>query len=149
MSSVVEVVMDPSVASMVVSPGVSPLATPLEPIVATDGLNELQLTCAVRFRVPPSLKVPTAANFWLVFCAIIALPGTIASDDKLAEFTVKGVFPLIEPDVAVILTVPRFRAVARPLAVIDETLLWEEPQATVFVMSWVVPSENVPVALNC
>lgn len=48
-----------------------------------------------------------------------------------------------------IVTDPRLRAVARPLTVIDATLLFDELQVTVPVMSCIVPSENVPVAVNC
>jgi hypothetical protein len=59
------------------------------------------------------------------------------------------VFPLTAPDVAVIVAFPRLRAVTAPLTVIDATALGEELQATVFVMSCVLPSENVPVAVNC
>src|SRR5208282_2456849 len=54
-----------------------------------------------------------------------------------------------EPEAAVIVTVPRFPAVARPLTVIDAMLFFDELQVTVPVMFCVVPSENVPVAVNC
>lgn len=56
---------------------------------------------------------------------------------------------LIEPEFAVMVTVPRLRPVSRPLTVIDATVLLEELQFTVLVMFCVVPSENVPVAVNC
>jgi hypothetical protein len=59
------------------------------------------------------------------------------------------VLPLIDPDDAMIVTVPRFPAVTRPLTVIDATLFFEELQVTVPVMFCVLPSENVPVAVNC
>jgi len=49
----------------------------------------------------------------------------------------------------VIVTVPRLAADASPLTVIDTTLFFDELQVTVFVMFCVVPSENVPVAVNC
>ncbi len=57
--------------------------------------------------------------------------------------------PLIEPEAAVMVTVPRFEAVAMPLTVIDTMLFFDELQVTVPVMICVVPSENVPVAVNC
>ena len=59
------------------------------------------------------------------------------------------VLPVTDPEVATIDTVPRFRAVAAPLTVIDANVGCEELHVTVLVMSWVVPSENVPFALNC
>jgi hypothetical protein len=63
--------------------------------------------------------------------------------------TVSEVLPLTDPEAAVIVTVPRFPADASPLTVIDATLFFEELQVTVSVMFCVVPSENVPVAVNC
>lgn len=44
---------------------------------------------------------------------------------------------------------PKFRAVASPLTVMDATFVFEELQVTVFEISCVVASENVPVAVNC
>ena len=97
----------------------------------------------------PSLKVPIAENCWLVVAAMVELPGRIASEAKSAAFTVAVALPLTEPDAAVIVAVPRLRAVTRPLTVIEAMLVFEELHVTVPVMSCVVPSENVPVAVNC
>ncbi len=134
--SVAVVVVAPSVAVIVVVPGASPFTMPVAPpIVATDVIEELQVTCVVRVRVPPSLNVPTAVSFRLVFGAIVGLAGVMASDARFAEFTASEVFPLINPEVAVIVTVPRFRPDARPLTVIEATLLADEAQVTVPVMS--------------
>ena len=55
----------------------------------------------------------------------------------------------MEPERAVIVTEPSFKPVARPLTVMDAIVFPDELQVTVFVMSWLVPSENVPVAVNC
>lgn len=126
----------PSVAVIVDMPGVRPLARPLpEPMVATAVVEELQATCPVRLRVLPSLNVPTAANCCVVLCAMDWVAGVTARDNRLAAFTVSEVFPLIRPDVAVTVTVPRLRPVARPLTVIEAMLLPEEVQVTVLVMS--------------
>lgn len=57
--------------------------------------------------------------------------------------------PLIESSVAAIVVVPRLRAVASPLAVMLAMPVFDELQVAVSVMSCVVPSENVPVAVNC
>ena len=97
----------------------------------------------------PSLKVPIAENCWLVVAAMVASPGRIASEARSAAFTVAVALPLTEPDAAVIVVVPRLRAVTRPLTVIEAMLVFEELHVTVPVMSCVVPSENVPVAVNC
>lgn len=80
---------------------------------------------------------------------MVASPGRIASEARSAAFTVAVALPLTEPEAAVIVVVPRLRAVARPLTVIDAILVVDELHVTVLVMSCVVPSENVPLAANC
>lgn len=69
--------------------------------------------------------------------------------DRAADWTLAVVLPVTEPEVADIVTEPRARAVARPLPVIDSTLLFDEAQVTEAVMSCTLVSENVPVAVNC
>jgi len=75
--------------------------------------------------------------------------GVTASEAKFAAFTANCVVPVTEPETAVMVTVPSFKPVARPLTVIDAIVVPEELQLTVFVMSWLVPSEKVPVAVYC
>ena len=70
-------------------------------------------------------------------------------ETKLAALTVAKVLPLIDPEAAVTVAVPMFFAVTRPLCITDSTELLEELQETVLVMICVVPSEKVPVAVNC
>lgn len=48
-----------------------------------------------------------------------------------------------------IVTEPRARAVATPPMAMDTTLSLDEAQVTEAVMSCALPSENVPVAVNC
>lgn len=147
---VTEALSDPSVAVMVDVPGARPLARPLlAPTLATPVLEEVHVACDVRSCVLPSEKVPIAENCSLVPAAIVTLPGWIAKEARSAALTVAVTLPLIEPEAAVIVVVPRLRAVARPLTVIDATLVFDEVQVTVAVMSCVVPSEKVPVAVNC
>ena len=103
-------------------------------------------------RVLPSENVPTALNWIVVAGAIVASPGWIAIDDRFATFTVNCVFPLIEPEVAVMVVEPVLRPVTAPLIVMEATPTFEELHVTRFVISWVVvvvPSKNVPVAVNC
>ena len=99
--------------------------------------------------MPPSLKVPIAVNCWLVFCAMVGLPGKIVIDDRSAAFMVREVLPLTEADAAAMVRVPRFPPTARPLVVIEATRLSDDVQVTVSLMSCVVPSEKVPMAVNC
>ena len=70
-------------------------------------------------------------------------------EDKTADWTFAVVLPATEPEIAEIVTEPRARAVANPPAGIDTTLLFDELQVTEPVISCWLPSENVPVAVNC
>ena len=140
----------PSAAVIITLPGLNPFASPLSlPIFATCVLDELHEDCAVRLRVLPSLNVPIASNCSLVVSAIVVFPGRIASDARSAAFTSATVVPLIPSQAAIMVVLPRFSPVASPLAVIDATPLFDELHATVPVMSCVLPSEKVPVAVNC
>src|SRR6266498_1546384 len=80
---------------------------------------------------------------------MLPFEGLIAMELTLAAFTVSRVLPLIPPNAALMVEVPRLLAVARPLTVIDATLLLDECQCATPVTSWVLPSEKVAVALNC
>jgi len=93
--------------------------------------------------------VPIAENPSLVLCAIAGLAGTMAIDLRSAALTVAVAAPLSAPEVAVMLTVPRSLPVTSPLTVIEATLMDDELQTTVPVISCVLLSENVPVAVNC
>lgn len=64
--STVEALIEPMVAPMVVLPAVTPRANPTLVMVATPVLDEAHVTCVLRLRVLPSLKVPIAENCWLV-----------------------------------------------------------------------------------
>jgi hypothetical protein len=57
--------------------------------------------------------------------------------------------PVEDPIAAEIVVVPTLSAVARPLTVIEATLEADDFQVTTPVMFCVVPSENVPTAVNC
>ena len=70
-------------------------------------------------------------------------------EDKTAGTTLTVVLPVIELEVAEIVADPRVRAVAIPAAVIDATVVSDEAHVTAPVMSCELPSENVPVAVNC
>ena len=57
-----ELVIDPDVAVIVVWPAEDEVARPLVLIVATDGVEEFQVTEVERFCVLPSLNAPVAVN---------------------------------------------------------------------------------------
>ena len=148
--SVTDGVKVPIVAVIAVGPALIPLAKPFPtPIVATVVSEDVHVACPVRFLVLPSLNVPTAVNCCVVLRAIEGLTGFTTNDARLAAFTVREVLPLIAPEVAEIVTVPSLRPVVKPLTVMDAMLLLVDAHVTVPVMSWVVASLNVPVAVNC
>jgi len=86
--SVVEPTMAPRVAEIVVVPDATPLANPVTSTVATAGVDEPQLTSAVRSRLLPSLYAPVAVNCWVVFNGIDNAAGATVIDVRLAAATV-------------------------------------------------------------
>ena len=84
---------------------------------------------------------------------MLGLVGVTAMDTSVAELTVKVAEPERPPDVAVIVVDPAATDVAKPLEpaalLMAATLEVDEFQVTAVVRSCVVPSEYVPVALNC
>ena len=142
----------PRVAVTIVVPELDracPVAMPLPPIVATVGSDEDQVTCVVRLRVPPSLNVPVALNCVVVPCAMVAFAGVIVMDARFAAFTVSDALPLTPPMVAEMVVVPIFKPVASPLTVIDAIPPLDDFHVTTPVTSCTLPSEKVPVAVNC
>ena len=75
--------------------------------------------------------------------------GAIAIDCSVAAVTVSKVEPEIDDDVAVIVEVPTPAPVASPAALIVAVVVVPEDQVTLDVTFCVVPSLNVPVAVNC
>ena len=75
----------PEVAVMVVVPPVMAVARPLLFTVATEGFDELQVTCGVISTLVPSEYVPVAANCWVVPTGIPRLAGVTAIETSLAD----------------------------------------------------------------
>ena len=153
----VEPEMLPEAAVIVAVPAATGVACPLEPgallIAATDALDELQVTDAVIFRVLLSEKVPVAANCSVVLRAIPGLVGVTAMDTRVAELTVRVVEPEMLPEAAVIVAVPATTGVTFPLEpaalLTVATDVFDELHVTEAVISCVLLSEKVPVAVNC
>lgn len=147
---VVEPVMVPNVAVIVVGPAATALARPpLAVMVALEVSEELQVTCVVRSWDVLSENVPVALNCCVVPAATLWLTGVTVIDLSVTSLTGRVVVPETSPDVAVIVGVPGAMAVALPLESTAIIELSEELQVTCVVRSWVVLSENVPVALSC
>jgi hypothetical protein len=97
----------------------------------------------------PSLNVPVAVNFKEVPAAICVLAGTTVMLANLTLETVNPVEPLTEPKAAEILLVPAATLVTSPLLLIVAAVAVDELQSTDVVMSCVLLSLKVPVAVNC
>jgi hypothetical protein len=75
--------------------------------------------------------------------------GDTANDARTEEVTVNPVAPATDPELAWICAFPGLTAVASPEPVIVAAAVFVETQDTLDVMSEVLPSESVPLALNC
>ena len=69
--------------------------------------------------------------------------------DRVGGDTVNVVLPVIPLSVAEMLVLPALTAVASPALVMVATPVFEEAQVAEPVRFWVLPSEYVPVAVNC
>jgi hypothetical protein len=131
----------PEVAMMVAEPVETAVASPLLLTVATNVLDELQVTCVVIFCVVPSEYEPIAENCWVLPAGTFGLTGVTDIEDRIAGVTVRVVLPEILPEAAVMIEVPAATAVARPLPLTVASEVFEELQVTCAVRSWLVPSE--------
>ena len=103
----------------------------------------------VRFCVLPSLKVPVAVNCKLVPLAIDVFAELIVIDCRVAAVTVSAnVFDVIPFCVAVMVLEPVAAPVAKPVVLTLTIAVLELAQTAVFVRFCVLPSVNVPVAVN-
>jgi uncharacterized membrane protein YqaE (UPF0057 family) len=128
------------VAVMVVVPGAMAVARPLRSTVATDVLDELQMTCVLRSKLVPSEKAPEAVSCGVNPTGTLGLAVVTDMRDKTAESTVRVVLAVIVPEVAVMVAVPWAMAVARPLLSTVATNVLDELQMTCVVISRLVPS---------
>jgi hypothetical protein len=148
---VVEPLMAPEAALIVVVPAATPVANPPVVIVATVVVCEVHVAVLVKFCVELSEKVPVAVNCSVAPFTIDGFAGVTAIDTSVGAVTVtvRVVEPLIAPEVACILLVPAATPVANPPAVIVATPVVCEVQVTEPVKFCVELSEKVPVAVNC
>ena len=136
-------------AVIIVVPTETAATRPLLLTVATDISDELQATCVVISKLVPSEYVPVAVNCWVTPTGMLGLAGVTAMEDRVAEVTVRAALPETIPEVAVMIVAPAATAVARPLLLTVATNVFDEVQITCVVISWLVPSEYVPIAANC
>lgn len=131
------------------------VASPCEPGVLLIGIfafDDTHVTDVVKSLTPPSVNVPVAMNCWIFVTLreITAEVGVTVIDTSSAGVMVSVVTPDMLPNVAVMVVEPTPTDVARPcVPVIVETRVSEELHTTDDVISCVVLSEKVPVAINC
>jgi hypothetical protein len=117
-------------------------------IVAVAGFEEPHRTESVRSCVLLSLKVPVAVNCFVVPIPMLEFAGVTAMDTNVALSTVSEAVPVTEPEVALMVANPAPTEVASP-----EALTVAVPGAAddhlTDARSCVLPSSNVPTALNC
>jgi hypothetical protein len=80
---------------------------------------------------------------------MVGMAGVTAMEVKNAAVTARVVLPVILPWVAAMATAPVTTPVTKPPVSIWVTDIFDEPQLTCVVISKLVPSEYVPVAVNC
>ena len=140
----------PNAAVICELPIATPLAKPVELIVATDVVPDTHVACELKSCVVLSLYVPVAVNCFVVPFAIDGFTGVTAIDTSVAAVTVNVSAGLVTPfSAAVIGDVPTPAPVARPPEVIVATELVPDTHVACDVRSCVLLSLYVPVAVNC
>jgi hypothetical protein len=116
--SVVDPLTPPSLAVMFALPTPALLATagvgPPVLIVLTPGVSELHSTVPVMFCVLPSVYVPVAVKACVAPSGITGTAGVTAIETSTAGFTVTVVEPLIVPNVAIAVVLPKTTLLATP-----------------------------------
>jgi len=144
MVNVVDPETPPRVAVIVTDPGAFAVASPppLWPLLMVARFADDVLQCAdlVKSWVVPSAKYPVAENcrVWPTFIVGSTGVTTMPSNVWFATFSV--VLALKPPIAAVIVTIPGFRPVTRPVESTEAIVLSVEDQAASAETSWVVLS---------
>ena len=103
---------------MVEVPAATDVAKPLLFTVATDVLDEVQMTWALISKIIPSENAPVAVNCWVIPAGVLGMLGLAGLSDmevRVAEVTVMIVVPEMAPEAAVIMAVPRPIAITKPV----------------------------------
>jgi hypothetical protein len=139
--SAVEPLMFPKAAETVVVPVATLVTAPVLATMASAGFEQVHSTECETSCVLLSLKVPVAANCFIVPVAMLELDGGTAIDIRLAPVTVNDVLPFTDPLPALIVVLPVPALLASPLASAVATLLDEEDQVNA-VNNCVLPSSK-------
>lgn len=104
----------PDSAVMVTIPGAIAVNSPFLLTVATDGSDELQLTCPVTSKQVLSEYVAVAISCSLTPTAMLEISGGIDMKDRVAGFTVRIALADTFSEVTVITVLPGEIALAKP-----------------------------------
>jgi len=122
-------------------------------MIATVASDVPHVTTGVTSCTLPSVYVPCAVNCWPVPSAIVGVCGLIAIDTSAAGLTTSGTVALTPPELIPIIVVPVPSVLASPavtaVLLIVATVATVELQCPNCVTSCIVPSVNVPIAVNC
>jgi hypothetical protein len=147
--NVVLPVMPEADAEMVTEPLFLPWANPEPRIDAMFGLEDFHETPLKLVAVLPSLNVPVALNLIDVPRATRGFAGLTLIETRWAVETVSPVEPLTVPKTALIVLPPVATLFRRPWLLMTAAAGFEEVQIAEPLMSCVLLSLNVAVAVNC
>ena len=108
--------------------------------VATEVVEELQVTPLTRSWLDPSLYVAVAVYCWLMPMPRVNPTGVTEMELIVGAVTVRLVELLMLPRVAEIFVEPAASAVTKPFASTVATVVEDEPQVTSAVRSRLLPS---------
>jgi hypothetical protein len=149
---VVDPVVPPEFAPMVLVPAAKHCASPAAfcPLAIVDTLacDELQWLFSVTSCVVLSLNVPTAANCCVLPALHVGSAGETATDCNVPVPIVRVVVPCTPEAEAVIVTDPAFFPWAIPVERINARFGFEDFHDTPARLPPVLPSLNVPTAVN-
>jgi hypothetical protein len=120
----------PNPVVMVTVPGAIGVSSPFFPMAATDGSDELQLTCSVTTKQVPSEYVAVAISRSFTPTGMLGISGVTDMKDRVAGFTVRVAVADSFPEITVITVLPGEIAFAMPLLSTVATDESEELQIT-------------------
>jgi hypothetical protein len=122
-------------------------------MIATPSGEDVHVTSVVKSRMVMSVKVPMAVNCSARPMGSDGLAGVSVIATTTAGVIIKLTSPMMDPKVAPIVVVPTLTPVANPrlppTLLMVATLGSEEAHVTCVVRSCRLPSEKMPVAVNC
>jgi hypothetical protein len=118
-------------------------------MVAIEDDDEVHVTAELRSCVSPLAKVPIALNCAWIVCGTLTLTGVTWIEFSVADSTTRFAVPLIEPELAVIVTTPGDCPKATPATLTVATFVSNEDQVADVPSVCLVPLLKVPVATNC